>query len=905
MAFLKFAHASVVQPSITMACWDEVRAQAMALKPAFGKRQARVLQKYQPNKYLLSHCTIIASVDSEQVGLPLGQQMVDGLQIDRRYDDFFVTPETTKYINNNHDCWERRLLMASFRTFVGAENYVEHLQIPEMSKGKIIDAAARDIGDSVYVDILVATNLQHQPLIKAVKTGQLQTLSMGCFIADTQVTMADGTRVPIQDIQPGDMVVTGKGRVREVINHQRRLGSWGMRTIHAVGLPTAITSTGTHPYYVLRPAKECACGCGETLVTKDRDPVRRLSKRFKRGHDKRIYNPNGTYSLEEARRLKQDVVEARKLRLERVRADELQEGDYLAFPKLEGQGETASPGRARLLGYFLAEGSFLKRKGRRVEVQFNFSLDERDTLVAEVVELLKSEFPEANEPWVQERKDRNTATVHVTGRGVAPWFHRHGGEYSHRKRLSHDAMWWSTDAHAQLVEAWLRGDGHQRETAALVGTTTSYDLACQMHTLMVRCGVFVRMECVLNGRMVALDEAVNGGVSVRGSNGKLAAFNLCVPSTHASTLGFERSGGRKQHLRTIDGHVVFPITEIETFRHEGWVFDIEVEEDHTYIADGAVVSNCQVGFTICTKCGNVAEDEAQLCSHIRYMKGNTFIDGLGRTRKIAELCGHISAEPGSVRFIEASWVANPAFTGAVLRNILTPEEAELFGDRVQVAFNQPPRTADAGAMQRAARAFGDRALKMGQFDFGDEGGGEGEEPKEEEASPADAAIDEYAEFIREKALEKVRGEMAKEDVPRADLDEDRNETLVKEAVQHPTWRDIANRVWKKVGGDPLLTRRMVLGMLLYKQGGWRSVEAVKFTGREFLGLSRLLDSFEGTRIAGESRVYRTVVAVGGMSAYGDVDGYLAACRRVIGRNLTGSEKDALVAKGRIFDLGRS
>jgi hypothetical protein len=312
---------------------------------------------------------------------------------------------------------------------------------------------------------------------------------------------------------------------------------------------------------------------------------------------------------------------------------------------------------------------------------------------------------------------------------------------------------------------------------------------------------------------------------------------------------------------------------------------------------------CQVAFTVCTKCGNVAEDEAQLCPHIRFMKGNTFIDGLGRQRKIAELCGHITAEPGSVRFIEASWVANPAFTGAVLRNILTPEEAELFGDRVQVAFSQPPRTADAGAMQRAARAY---SLRKGQFDFGDEGEGEEGAPKEEE-SPADKAIDEYAKFIREKALEKVRGEMAKDEVPRADLDENQNETLVKEAAQSMAWRRIARQVWSKVGGNRPLARRMLLGLILYKQGGWRAVKASSagFNGREFLALSRLLDAFEGTRIAGESRVYRAVVAVDGVSEYGDVDGYLAACRRVFGRNLTGSEKDALVAKGRIYDLGKS
>lgn len=503
MAFLKYARATVVKPSVTMAEWEhDVRAKAQALGTAFDKKGASrtVLQKYDPNKYLLSHCTIIASVDVEQAGSKLGRQMIDGFQIDRRYDDYLVTPDTSQYINNNQDCWERKLLLASFRTFVGGENYVEHLQIPELSKGKIIDAAARDIGDSIYVDILVATDRKHKPLIAAVQSGQLQTLSMGC----------------------------------------------------------------------------------------------------------------------------------------------------------------------------------------------------------------------------------------------------------------------------------------------------------------------------------------------------------------------------------------------------------------------------QVAFTICTKCGNIAEDETQLCPHIRFMKGNTFIDALGKRRKIAELCGHIQAEPGSVKFIEASWVAHPAFTGAVLRSILTPEQVTSLGNRLQFAFDQAPRVADAGAMQRAAS----RPV-WGQFDFGEGGGGEGgggeggeggaaapggDAPKEKD--PLEEAIGDMADFIREKAIGKVRQQMAEKEVPRADEAENRNETLIKEASRDPRWQRIARVVLAKVGSRGQ-ARRLLFGLLLYRRGGWRALQASgRFKGTDFLALSRLLDLFNQTpRIAGEGRLYRTVVAVGGAAGYEDVKSYLAACRRAMGRDLTGSEEDTLVVKGRLYDLG--
>ena len=82
---------------------------------------------------------------------------------------------------------------------------------------------------------------------------------------------------------------------------------------------------------------------------------------------------------------------------------------------------------------------------------------------------------------------------------------------------------------------------------------------------------------------------------------------------------------------------------------------------------------CKISYSICSKCGNKAIDESQLCEHIKYLKGNTFYDDNGVQRVIGELCGHRS-DPESVSFIEASWVADPAFKGAVKRNFLPVDE---------------------------------------------------------------------------------------------------------------------------------------------------------------------------------------------------------------------------------------
>ncbi|MFA5053722.1 MAG: hypothetical protein WC565_06675 [Parcubacteria group bacterium] len=909
MAFIKYAKAAVVTPDISLQGWADL-SQEKSL--AWGNRTAAkvVFQDFQPTDFLLSHCTIVASVDTEAAPGPLGQQMVDGFQINRRWGDYLITPKTARYVNNNNDAWERKLLLSCFRTFIGGENYVEHIQIPHLSKGKIIDAAARDIGDSIYVDILIATERKHQALIQAVNSGQLQTLSMGCFLAGTQVTMSDGRRLPIEDVSPGDMVLTHKGRAREVLNQQIRVGSWSMRRIEVSGIPSPVVATGTHLFYVVRPASRCACGCGETLSNSvDEASIRRMHKRFKRGHDKRLYNPNGSYSLDEARRRKAIIEDLQTLKVEEVRADELQVGDYVILPRHQAASvEEPGEAKAKLLGYFLAEGSFLKTKGVPSEVQFNFSLDERSTFVADVVALLRQVFPGCH-PWVQDREDRTTSAVHVAGKDIAAWFRTYGGEYSHRKRLAPDVLCWSEASQRALLGSWLNGDGTVHSGGAAIGTTTSYDLACQLQVIAVKCGIPVRMECHFGGySSVVSDAVVNGEVRRHATTGRLASFNLCFPQSSSSILQDVSAKAplpctrkKQRHLRSLDdGSVIFPITGIEALAFEGPVFDLEVEEDHSYQVEGLAVHNCSVENTTCTKCGNVAVDETQLCPHIRYLKGTKFVDTLGIERKIAELCGHLSDEPGSVKFIEASWVANPAFKGAVLRSILSPSDLPGIGKKLGIAFAQVPRVFELGSIPKAART-----AQQQQFDMTVEPDDSGAAPAKEEGSPFEKEIDEIVNTIRQRAIEKVRGDLEKDQVPTPSVEQlNQNNNLVKEALKHASWRRIAQEV-RRLVPDRAVAHRIFLGMILYKKGGWSVVrQAQTLTGKDLLAVSYLLESSaKRVSMAGEKRVYRTVLATGGPGRYGSDTAYLSACSRVVGRGLTDSERKALLSKGRLFSMG--
>jgi hypothetical protein len=1008
----------------------------------------------------------------------------------------------------------------------------EHIQIPEMSKGKIIDAAARDIGDSIYVDILIATHRKNKPLIEAITSGKIGTLSMGCFLPGTAVTLADGRRVPIEEVAPGDMVLTHKGRARAVLNKQVRNGHWGMRRISVAGVPDSISATDNHPFFVLRPAKvelvqadqlavgdyvilprldaeaanspithienfeyqgdvhnmevdednsyqvqgiathncsvefttctkcgnvaedethlcfppgtrvlrpdglyipiedvvegdqlithkgntrpvlktmsrtfdglltaltvegvpstlrstqnhpywvlrpatTCACGCGSPLartVEHERGDSKAFLRRFRPGHNTRLCNPNQNVAV--LRDYNTDV------EFEFVKASDINKGDYLAFPIPIGSKATidATVEKARLIGYFAAEGSFIKRNGAYVGVDFCFGEHEHDTLAEETRTLLDRVFGRPRRAksfvWQDEVAKRGIKPIvrrktsrpvpsdltclscaapsdylrnssfkpghdcyicKICGRGfvvganhdltarvlrnrkgacivrmfdgqVAEFFRQHCGEYASAKKLSPEVMGWPSEIQGHVLRCWLGGDGTQNKTG-IRGNSSSFNLASQMHVLAARSGMYARRAVIFGGRSADIQDVVNGdgSVTVRDSRGWLPSFSVTCPEPRGFSGEVRFNDAEKASVtlsrftdsfKKVGNWLLYRVRETRSELYSGMVHNVEVAEDHSYVVEGVAVHNCP---------------------HIRYFKGSEFVDELGNKRKIAELCGHVGAEPGSVKFIEASWVANPAFTGAVLRSILNPDEVEGLSKKIQVAFSEPARMPSGISLMKAAQSESSEnfnLLKLAQegeeLAQGQQDQGQAPSPpssKEEKPAedPLHKIVQDLSDLIRERAVEQIKKEIGGDEAARlTGTPENQNDTLIKSAFKLPAWRTIG-KVVLGMTKNVQATKVIVAGLVLHKSGGWQAVKRGGFTGLQMLAISRVLDKMQKrSSMAGESRVYQTVIAVGGSAPYADVETYLAACRQVLNRQLSGSESGALLEKGRIYSLG--
>lgn len=184
MAMMRYSSATVIEPCVKPEQWEKNINHHRVVcgdKNCRVKTAKTILAKYSPDKYLLSHCTIIAAVDTELAN-PSDPQ-----------SDYFIHPAYSKFINNNGDAWSKQMLASCYRSFIGSNNYLEHIQIPELSKGKVIDAILREVPigkdktgkdlTTYYVDILVATERKHKDLIRRIQAKELSTLSMGCKIA--------------------------------------------------------------------------------------------------------------------------------------------------------------------------------------------------------------------------------------------------------------------------------------------------------------------------------------------------------------------------------------------------------------------------------------------------------------------------------------------------------------------------------------------------------------------------------------------------------------------------------------------------------------------------------------------------------------------------------------------------
>jgi len=420
--------------------------------------------------------------------------------------------------------------------------------------------------------LTVVDNEKDAEWVERVEAGELPAVSMGCFLADARVTMSDGTQRYIQDVVVGDEVITHRGRVRRVIETHKRPYCGDIYTVR--GEATAeIHATEEHPFW-----------------TTSWNSVKETDK------------TKGYPRWKTEARVDGEWTHARCL-----------ENQFLLSPidRSESSPPYLTRAFARLLGYYIAEGHVIWRDGHAYGIEL--TTHKSDFVHQEIVQLCQ-EFGTRNAPWTFERKNCEAARgVMICDERLAELCRVHGGVSARHKRLSHEVMQWPPMMQRELFGAYANGDGHGRDGWLKV-STASDDLAAQWLRLLPRLGILASCNRLIhkagNGfsSIDTYEWVIHIGIQWAGLLAKVCA-KVAARDVRA----------KKESRKIIDGHTCTPIREVGVRYVEADVYNLEVEEDESYLIEGIAVHNCRIKYDVCSQCGNKAPTRADYCKHAQLM----------------------------------------------------------------------------------------------------------------------------------------------------------------------------------------------------------------------------------------------------------------------------------------------
>lgn len=381
-----------------------------------------------------------------------------------------------------------------------------------------------------------------------------------CFIEGTMVTMADGSVKSIEQIREGEYVMSHKGIPRRVLSTFQKQYTGDLVTIKAKGYAFDVTATADHRF-----------------VTYPGIPNRKDSK--KRGHvddQTPVWQPVG------------DLAVGDRVLISRVNAPE----DITIFElDVPSQQVILDEKMGWLLGIYLAEGG-LDRYPNGKPNRVTFSCGRHETDIVDGIEYIVNDVF-GIDAHIDNLPSKPTVTlVRVGNVAVARLFDEltNGNVYS----KSIPACVFSAPLPVKLavIRGWLDGDGHERIASynngcsvMSTGVTASLPLLRDMSRLMLSAGLkpSSRMRCPQE------DRAPSGSTYLYGES------FLTVFEEHRSEVAgmMSKHGLRKTYRDMVEHGIAAQIDKIErTQVVDHTVYCIEVEEDHSFIANGYGVHNC-------------------------------------------------------------------------------------------------------------------------------------------------------------------------------------------------------------------------------------------------------------------------------------------------------------------------
>lgn len=368
-----------------------------------------------------------------------------------------------------------------------------------------------------------------------------------CFTPETLVRTSEGFK-EIQYIKVGDLVLTHEGRFKKVYETIKNLHKGEILNISTNASYNPIRVTPEHPFYVLKgnhgEQKSSIC----TPYICDRK------------------QPNGNTTPQEKYHTF-DWVEAKDLKEKTwfpLTVDTVvRDLDFIEIPDKHYVGKTTIPKKIELTEDFLSFVGLYIAEGSGGTNRINISLHKDEQYLIDLVD----RFAKSIGYNVKSRVVGNGITLQINCKILKNWFSEWLGRGSTNKKIPNEFLQLPPEKLKHIAYGIFSGDGKKTHNCI---EQTSLTLALQL----VEVGSRLGMQPTTN--KINLSKNVNHSDTY---------------TTH-EFLKTEHNFKQKKYTWKILNKDCRSITKIDKEYYEGFVYNIEVEDDHSYVVENVPVHNC-------------------------------------------------------------------------------------------------------------------------------------------------------------------------------------------------------------------------------------------------------------------------------------------------------------------------
>lgn len=372
-----------------------------------------------------------------------------------------------------------------------------------------------------------------------------------------------------------------------------------------------------------------------------------------------------------------------------------------------------SPDVQRLIGYFLGDGSICERDSG---IQFDFGVNE-SSYIDDVSEILNKNF--GKEVNIKHKGD-NCIRLKCYSRGIASWFRNNCYDKEGNKRYP-----WSLDrinysSCLNLLSGLIRSDGSFGKES-IVFYNTSTNLIILVKQLFSRLGVAASIayrkprEHIIEGDRLLVGIKDEWAVS-SGKKSVLNSLYDLIKNINCDNSSFS------DKLFIYGDFCCSRVQKIDHEDYSGVVYDLQVEDDHSFSGPYLTIHNCGAGMTnICV----IHEGDPLI--EFSLTRGGDFIDqSVGNALDVSPSLVQLEKEAGvdlfnpTSKIMEAVSVYYNSVINYTLQNIAyelkqREKELPLFRDAVPIVFSGGLTLAD-GFIRKVEEALlmVDFPIKIGQ-----------------------------------------------------------------------------------------------------------------------------------------------------------------------------------------------